>query len=575
VPSLVYKGYENETPDWCGGAGTGPIKIKTASGDSCISSTSLYIPVSVTNMKLINNGLIRRAYLVRQHCDYDVRFTLHRHYQFDNQKIAVIDTALHHWSVLTGLTMVLERDDSGNLVFVDTTEVTGKNIIYPFNDASSQLMVTECNGTACMAGSDTVFYRTTKSNIRIKDYPSASSSWSYALSGTSVQYSFYNAFMHELGHILLLDHVIALSQLMHPSITSSQPILSLSASDTSVVAANKNIEDSRAINWPSNILKMRIPAKPVITVSPEGPAVICNGTPITLSSNYPTGNVWSNGATTQTIQVTNPNTYGVYLVDELNCWSMITVTASTLNASFITTHLVCSNQHTGSIITTVAGNHPPYSYQWTGNGINTTTQNLYNLAGGQYSLLLGDNAGCHQNYSVTVTQPEPLQVNFALIPPIGITPEKLLAEVSGGVPPYTYYWSYVLSGLYKCLIDRNYINSSSVPKSYTTVAGCALKLTVTDACGDTIIVYPGAIKKMKIENEAEITIYPNPTTGSFTLSHITDATIHLYSSQGNHIRTFEHVTEGETLDISHLSSGVYVLKIVENEMAVNKKLVLY
>lgn len=48
VPSVVYQGYEDDVPNYSGGAGTGPIKIKTAAGDSCVSATSLQIPYSMS-----------------------------------------------------------------------------------------------------------------------------------------------------------------------------------------------------------------------------------------------------------------------------------------------------------------------------------------------------------------------------------------------------------------------------------------------------------------------------------------------------------------------------------------------
>ncbi|MDR1758547.1 MAG: hypothetical protein LBR51_06290 [Bacteroidales bacterium] len=94
VPSLVYQVHNSNTYEYQGGAGSGQVKIKTAAGDSCVSNTSLDIPVSVINARRLNGNIIRRVYMSRKNCNYDFQFTLHSHYQNDNTKISVIDTAL-------------------------------------------------------------------------------------------------------------------------------------------------------------------------------------------------------------------------------------------------------------------------------------------------------------------------------------------------------------------------------------------------------------------------------------------------------------------------------------------------
>jgi hypothetical protein len=50
---------------------------------------------------------------------------------------------------------------------------------------------------------------------------------------------------------------------------------------------------------------------PVITAS--GPLEFCQGGQVTLTSNIATGNIWSNGETTQSIQVTTSGTFTLTL----------------------------------------------------------------------------------------------------------------------------------------------------------------------------------------------------------------------------------------------------------------------
>jgi hypothetical protein len=58
-----------------------------------------------------------------------------------------------------------------------------------------------------------------------------------------------------------------------------------------------------------NVVVNPIPETP--TISASGPVNICQGESVVLTSSYPTGNTWSNGATTQSITVTQSGTYSV------------------------------------------------------------------------------------------------------------------------------------------------------------------------------------------------------------------------------------------------------------------------
>jgi hypothetical protein len=477
----------------------------------------------------------------------------------------------------------LERDSQGNLIF-DSLVNDNKNFIRKRNPLASGMMGTVRQFSEVIINNETIIYRTTGSHISIKDRPN-SSSWNYELSGSTDvgEYSFYQAFMHELGHILLLGHVNDSDELMYRYVDDYSPIINLTPSCTPVNAVKQNIEASKAIPWPSGFYPLG-GKKPQITILSHNSPIICSKTPLLfLSSNYPTGNLWSTGETTQTIQVDQSGKYWVKFTDD-DCEypaDTVNITFSLLNASFSVSNAICYNTSTGSVITNVRGLHPPYTYYWTGNGITpATTANLYNLSAGTYHLELSNSAGCTVNYSVSVSQPDPLTVTIDTIYSSSPrpTPIEFFANVSDGTLPYTYQWSAIPQGMALC---PGFINTNfpSLPISYDTPS-CRLKLTVTDANGCQVVTSPSGIYKSFISQEEnsfvnnEITLFPNPTSGTFTISNVSNATVYVYTALSSHVKTFEHVSYSETMNIGHLPSGIYFIKIVEGNIIKNEKLIL-
>jgi len=544
VPSLVYKGYSAGING--GGAGSGTIKIKTVQGDSCESVSRLNIPYSVTNGKDPVDNVVRRVYLTRQHCDYDFLFILDPYFKTNPLRVDIIEKALRDWSALTGLKMGLERDATGALVYVNQpiqNNIEGKYII---SRQTTGAMATRIEPEEVIISNKKYLYNVTGYNyqlysyIKINDKPQNNTgtnnpafSWNYdTLSSVTIPNgyaSFYQAFMHELGHILLLSHVNKSSDLMYYSLTSGVHVIKLSATDTAVLAVKQNITDSKAISWPTY-----------------------NAPPL-----YSLGSI--------------------------------------LKATFTTTKS-CYGANNGSITTTVTGGVSPYTFIWKLNGVQVSAdQNPKNLAPGSYTLLLTDALFCSQNYTVTVLPVgggNSLSVSFTKIPATQTVPELYKATVSGGVPPYTYKW---FSGMIAistgitneanrgttpvtCSLPSEYVYTPQMPTQYKTSI-CGLSITVTDANGCQISGASDSKSESPANNandiNSDIVIYPNPTTGSFTVSNISEATIYLYSVLSGHIKTFEYVSNHETLNIRNLPSGIYFLKIIENNTLTNRKLILH
>ncbi|MBL0016816.1 MAG: hypothetical protein IPP17_10260 [Bacteroidetes bacterium] len=155
------------------------------------------------------------------------------------------------------------------------------------------------------------------------------------------------------------------------------------------------------------------PPAPVITAS--GPVQFCPGGSVTLTSSSPTGNLWSTGATTQSIIVTTGGTYTVQVVDGL-CISdpsnAITVTISpvppvpTITPGGPTTF--CDG---GSVVLTT---NAPSGRVWQPGG--QTTASITVTTSGSYTVMRSNIFGCTSTSLPTVVTVIPLPTTPTITP---------------------------------------------------------------------------------------------------------------------------------------------------------------
>ncbi|MCB0594607.1 MAG: hypothetical protein KDD28_10980, partial [Phaeodactylibacter sp.] len=102
----------------------------------------------------------------------------------------------------------------------------------------------------------------------------------------------------------------------------------------------------------------------------------------------------------------------------------------------------CFGDTTGFIEVTVRGGSPPYAYNWVGQDY--TGEDLFNIPSGSYRLLVQDANSCPIDTIFTLDQPPPLNAALDVLAEDiceGGAVQKLLAEVTGGSPPYSLLWS--------------------------------------------------------------------------------------------------------------------------------------
>lgn len=205
-------------------------------------------------------------------------------------------------------------------------------------------------------------------------------------------------------------------------------------------------------------------AAPTASITPSGPTTFCAGGNVNLSANAATSWLWSNGATTQSINVTNSGAYSVTITNAAGCTDAEGPVNVTVNA-LPTASISPSGPTTfcdGNSVTLDAG--PASSWSWSNGAI---TQSITTTASGNFSVTITDANGCTDSEG-------PVNVTVNALPTAVITPSGPTTFCTGNSVTLTsststgYLW-----------------NTSATTQSITVSMGGLYSLTVTDANGCT------------------------------------------------------------------------------------------
>lgn len=186
-------------------------------------------------------------------------------------------------------------------------------------------------------------------------------------------------------------------------------------------------------------IQLTVTTTPAPVISQNAPA-ICAGNPVILTSNYPTGNLWSTGATTQSITVTTAGTYSL-IVNNGNCPSQSVSVVIVENAN--------PNVQITGVLSFCQGGSTTLTATSTGTGINYLwSTGLSNIdiivnTAGTYTVTAITPGGCQFSTSVIVTQEPIITINIAQPGQINcLTPTVTLnATASVFQPGSTILWT--------------------------------------------------------------------------------------------------------------------------------------
>jgi hypothetical protein len=120
-----------------------------------------------------------------------------------------------------------------------------------------------------------------------------------------------------------------------------------------------------------------------------------------------------------------------FFVSQPNCALALGATPDTLD---------CFGDSDGELEIIVIGGTPPYQYSWS---TGATTPDISGLSAGFYRVTVTDSAGCQSTSIILVSQPDSLSLSAVITDEefAGGTNGSITLTVSGGTPPYQYFWS--------------------------------------------------------------------------------------------------------------------------------------
>ncbi|MBS1624336.1 MAG: T9SS type A sorting domain-containing protein [Bacteroidetes bacterium] len=276
--------------------------------------------------------------------------------------------------------------------------------------------------------------------------------------------------------------------------------------------------------------------------------------------------IWSTGSTDSTAGHLAAGAYSVTVTDSAGGTATLTDTVQAPQYqlqldSLIHDDALCYGTATGAAAIYPRGGTPSYSYIWGSTPVQQTQQ-AHNLPAGTYSVTVTDANGCSVTATTQITQPPALVLSLSSTGTASGT-GTATAIVNGGTSPFSYMWT--PSG------QTGAIATALTAGSYTVV--------VTDAHGCTISDSVRVTSTTSVQDigSSEFSLYPVPASSRLYLSAdghpLTEAEITISDLTGR-IIYISDANDG-SIDVVHLSAGVYVLSAARQDRLYTARFAVY
>lgn len=302
---------------------------------------------------------------------------------------------------------------------------------------------------------------------------------------------------------------------------------------------------------------------PPPTISISGSTVLCAGRTLTQTASGAQSYVWDNNATGATFTDT-PSTNTSYTVigtaantcTNTQTVSIVVIPSPTISA-IVSSSAVC----VGGTIAIIGSGGVTYSLNGAAANSNftiaPTSSSVYTLTGSGTNL-------CETDYLIPITA--------HALPSISVTPTKTLfckgektKLTASGASTYT--WTNVGAIAFSISVQPTVTTNYSV--SGTSSAGCVNNMVFT------LDVSLCTGLSLNSAEHIQLSVYPNPNTGSFNIQGEQEQELSLMNELGQVIRViYLNETNDFRAEIKGLASGVYILSGVRSGGSIQQKIIV-
>ncbi len=294
---------------------------------------------------------------------------------------------------------------------------------------------------------------------------------------------------------------------------------------------------------PINITVNSNPTPPTIT--PSGSTIFCEGESVILSSSQGSGNLWSDGSTSQTISVSTSGSYSVTYTNTNGCSSTSSVISVIVNNTPSVDAGVDQSVCAGNSVT-LAGSGAN-SYAWD-NGV-VDNQSFTPSTSATYTVIGTDANGCVNSDQVFVEVFDLPTVTVTNLDSICLGDEVFdlaMGDPIGG--------TYSGTGVQNNSFDPNQSGLGTFPiiYDYTDNNGCSAQ-----GQGNITVIDCGA----GLDNESQnFDIYPNPMYNELEIQFEGEFSATLFDMNGKMVISLKGSNK-LIIDVSGLDSAVYYIVV--------------
>ncbi|MCP4123056.1 MAG: T9SS type A sorting domain-containing protein [Bacteroidetes bacterium] len=254
--------------------------------------------------------------------------------------------------------------------------------------------------------------------------------------------------------------------------------------------------------------------------------------------------LWSDGTATLDHSALTAGAHQLTVTDANGCETLSTIyviqePATISITSVVVTDALCNGEATGAIDIEVTGGTPPYTYLWDNS---EATEDISGLIAGDYSVTITDAADCTFESTVTVGEPEAMDLSAVSVTDAscnGGDDGAIDITVTGGTPPYTYSWD---NGDDTQDIDG--LTAGDYSGTITDANGCTFSGTITVGEPDELTITTALVTDISCNGNS-------------------DGSIDIEVAGGTPPYTYSWSNEATTQDLEDLGLGVYVVNITD------------